>query len=84
MAPGFTPAPRRALADRSPAPLPPAPPPCGATRYASRRPQAAPLQRVLADHFDTLTHLHEERYEPTRLPTHGLPVRPAADPEELT
>jgi hypothetical protein len=39
--------------------------------YAPRRPQASPLYRVLADHFETLTHVHEERYEPT----HG-PLRP--------
>ena len=48
-----------------------APPPCGAARYTPRRPQASPLYRVLTDHFETLTHVHEERYEPT----HG-PLRP--------
>jgi len=39
--------------------------------YTPRRPEASPLYRVLADHFDTLTRVHEERYEPT----HG-PLRP--------
>jgi hypothetical protein len=39
--------------------------------YAPRRPQALPLYRVLADHFETLTLVQEERYEPK----HG-PLRP--------
>ena len=44
---------------------PPHAPPCGAPPYVPRRPQASPLYRLLADHFDTLTRVHEERYEPT-------------------
>ncbi len=39
--------------------------------YTPRRPQASPLYRVLADHFETLSRVHEARYEPT----HG-PLRP--------
>ena len=38
-----------------------------------RRPQASPLYRVLADHFETLERVHEVRFEPT----HG-PLRSAA------
>ena len=41
--------------------------------YLPRRPQASPLYRVLADHFETLERVHEERFEPT----HG-PLRRAA------
>ncbi len=39
--------------------------------YAPRRPQASPLYWLLADHFETLTRVYEERYKPT----HG-PLRP--------
>ena len=45
----------------------------GVPPYLPRRPQASPLYRVLADHFDTLERVHEERFEPT----HG-PLRRAA------
>jgi hypothetical protein len=45
----------------------------GAPPYRPRRPQASPLYRVLADHFDTFKRVHEERFEPT----HG-PLRAAA------
>jgi hypothetical protein len=41
--------------------------------YLPRRPQASPLYRVLADHFEALERVHEERFEPT----HG-PLRAAA------
>lgn len=52
-------APRESLRQR-PAPA------CSTSRpYAPRRPQHSPLYRVLADHFKTLTHVHEEGYEPT-------------------
>ena len=48
---------------------PPCPRPalaCSSSRpYAPRRPQASPLYRVLTDHFETLTRVYEERYEPT-------------------
>ena len=45
----------------------------GAPPYLPRRPQASPLYRVLADHFDTLERVHEEHFEPA----HG-PLRRAA------
>ena len=45
----------------------------GAPPYLPRRPQASPLYRVLADHFETLERVHEERFELT----HG-PLRRAA------
>ena len=45
----------------------------GAPLYLPRRPQASPLYRVLADHFDSLERVHEERFEPM----HG-PLRRAA------
>lgn len=45
----------------------------GAPPYLPRRPQASSLYRVLADHFETLEQVHEERFEPT----HG-PLRRAA------
>ena len=45
----------------------------GAPPYPPRRPQASPLYRVLADHFDSLERVHEERFEPM----HG-PLRRAA------
>jgi len=38
-----------------------------------RRPELSPLYRVLADHFEHLERVHEERFERT----HG-PLRPAA------
>lgn len=41
--------------------------------YTPRRPEDSPLYRVLADHFERLEHVHEERFERT----HG-PLRPAA------
>jgi len=44
-----------------------------ARRYVPRRPQDSPLYRVMAEHFETLERVHEERFEPT----HG-PLRPAA------
>jgi hypothetical protein len=50
----------------------PGPALCGATRYAPRRPQASPLYRLLADHFETLTRVHEERYEPTHGPLRAV------------
>ena len=53
---------RHAAAARSATPSPP---------YVARRPQASPLYRLVADHFEPLTRVHEERYEPT----HG-PLRP--------
>jgi len=40
----------------------------GAPPYLPRRPQASPLYRVLADHFDALERVHEERIEPMRGP----------------
>lgn len=55
-------------AARAPASTSACPP---ARAYAPRRPQASPLYRLLADHFETLKRVHEERYEPT----HG-PLRP--------
>ena len=45
----------------------------GTPPYLPRRPQSSPLYRVLADHFETLERVHEERFEPT----HG-PLRRAA------
>lgn len=48
-------------------------PRCAVAVYAPRRPEHSPLYRVLADHFDSLTRVHEERFEPT----HG-PLRAAA------
>ncbi len=45
----------------------------GTAPYRPRRPEASPLYRVLADHFATLEHVHEERFGPT----HG-PLRRAA------
>jgi len=46
---------------------------CARAPYTPRRPQTSPLYRVLADHFETLERVHEERFEPT----HG-PLRRAA------
>ena len=63
--PSPAPTPRRALEGRSAVLSPPAAPSCGATPYLPRRPQASPLHRLLADHFETLTRVYEERYEPT-------------------
>jgi hypothetical protein len=40
----------------------------GAPPYLPRRPQASPLYRVLADHFETLERVHEERFETTHGP----------------
>jgi hypothetical protein len=40
--------------------------------YAPRRPQASPLYRLLADHFETLTRVYEERYEPTHGPLRAV------------
>jgi hypothetical protein len=49
-------------------------PACASARaYTPRRPEASPLYRVLADHFEKLERVHEERFEPT----HG-PLRAAA------
>lgn len=45
----------------------------GRAPYLPRRPQASPLYRVLADPFESLERVHEERFEPT----HG-PLRRAA------
>jgi len=39
--------------------------------YRPRRPQSSPLYRVLTDHFETLEHVHEERFEPTHGPLRG-------------
>lgn len=44
-------------------------PTCGAPPYRPRRPQAPPLDRVLASHFAALERVHEEFFEPT----HGPP-----------
>ena len=60
-------APRSAtLASSAPRCAPPRP-------YPPRRPESSPLYRVLAEHFDALERVHEERFEPT----HG-PLRAAA------
>ena len=41
-------------------------PACSNSRpYVPRRPQASPLYRLIDDHFETLTRVYEERYEPT-------------------
>ena len=59
-----------------PRPVPPATAAPGCARgqpYAPRHPEASPLYRVLADHFEALERVHEERFEPT----HG-PLRAAA------
>jgi hypothetical protein len=72
---GSGPAPARAgegPARRAPEPAA-APCPARAAPYRPRRPQTAPLYRVVADHFATLEREHEERFEPT----HG-PLRAAA------
>jgi hypothetical protein len=54
------------------APAPASTSACAPARaYAPRRPQASPLYRLLADPFETLKRVHEERYEPA----HG-PLRP--------
>ena len=45
----------------------------GTWPYLPRRAQSSPLYRVLADHFEALERVHEERFEPT----HG-PLRRAA------
>ena len=37
----------------------------GTQTYVPRRPQASPLYRVLADHFEALERVHEERFEST-------------------
>ena len=69
------PAPRRAP-DRSSAPAPPRAPaarsPCAGPRYLPRRPQASPLYRLLADQFETLARVYEERYEPTHGPLRAV------------
>ena len=70
--PSPAPAPRRALVARSAAPSPPASPLCGATPYLPRRPQASPLYRLLSDHFEALTRVHEERYEPSHGPLRSV------------
>jgi hypothetical protein len=57
----------RAAPVAAPATCPARPP------YLPRRPEASPLYRVLADHFETLERVHEERFEPA----HG-PLRAAA------
>ena len=70
--PSPDPAPRRALTARSAPASPPAPLSCGAPPYLPRRPQASPLYRLLADHFETLTRVHEECYEPTHGPLRAV------------
>jgi hypothetical protein len=45
--------------------------------YTPRRPQASPLYRVLADHFETLERVHEERFEPTHGPLRRVARRAA-------
>ena len=60
----------------APRPVPPASSASGCALgqpYAPRRREASPLYRVLADHFEALERVHEERCEPT----HG-PLRAAA------
>ena len=47
--------------------------PASTRPYTPRRPEHSPLYRVLADHFEHLERVHEERFERT----HG-PRRPAA------
>lgn len=55
------------------APAPGSTPACTRPRpYAPRRPQASPLYRVLADHFETLVRVHEERYERTHGPLRAV------------
>ncbi len=46
--------------------------------YAPRRPEASPLYRVLADHFEALTRVHEERFEPTHGPLRAVARRAVA------
>ena len=61
------PAARRESPRQCPAPA------CSSPRpYAPRRPQTSPLYRLLADHFETLTRVHEERYEPTHGPLRAV------------
>ena len=40
----------------------------GTPPYHPRRPQSSPLYRVLADHFENLERVHQERFEPTHGP----------------
>jgi putative transposase len=37
-------------------------------RTVEHRPEASPLDRVLADHFESLARVHEERFEPSHGP----------------
>ncbi len=50
----------------------------GASPYLPRRPQASPLYRVLADHFEALERVHEERFEPAHGPLRAAARRAAA------
>ena len=56
---------------------------CGVPRprhfaLPARRPQASPLYRVLADHFEALGRVHEERFEPAHGPLRAAARRAAA------
>jgi len=45
--------------------------------YAPRHPEASPLYRVLAEHFESLERVHEERFEPTHGPLRAVTRRAA-------
>ena len=71
------PRPRRAPAACSSAPSPAPPSRATSAPYLPRRPEASPLYRVLADHFETLERVHEERFEPTHGPLSAAARRAA-------
>ena len=53
----------------------PAPDPTRCPRlapYTPRRPERSPLYRVLEDHFEALTRVHEERFEPRHGPLRAV------------
>ncbi len=62
----------------APRPVPPASAVLGCGRgppYAPRHPEASPLYWVLADHFEALERVHEERFEPTHSPLRAVARR---------
>ena len=61
----------------SAAPTSPAPVCARGQPYAPRRPEASPLYRVLADHFESLERVHEERFEPSHGPLRSTARRAA-------
>jgi len=73
--PSPAPAPWRATVAPPAAPPAPADPRCATAWYAPRHPQASPLYRILADHFESLERVHEERFEPSHGPLRGTARR---------